>query len=216
MKTESLLEMNAQTEPKALSLVRFERGTNFAQPPARLPAPLANADGYARHLVFDNIMDPSAAGSRERFEAFARSVRDLLAQRWIDTESCYAQANPKRIYYVSVEFLIGRALANNVTSLLLESVAQQRADEWGLDWAALLEQEPDPGLGNGGLGRLAACFLDSMATMQLPATGYGLRYEYGMFKQSIKDGLQEERPDHWLQNSDPWQIMRVQDAVEVK
>src|SRR5580700_9329017 len=216
MKTESLLEMNAQTEPKALSLVRFERGTNFAQPPARLPAPLANADSYARHLVFDNIMDPSAAGSRERFEAFARSVRDLLAQRWIDTESCYAQANPKRIYYVSVEALIVRALANNVTSLLLESVAQQRADEWGLDWAALLEQEPDPGLGNGGLGRLAACFLDSMATLQLPAMGYGLRYEYGMFRQVIRDGWQQEQPDNWLSRQDPWEVARPNEKVEVR
>ena len=99
---------------------------------------------------------------------------------------------------------------------MLDPVAAQLIKDKNLDWTGLLEQEPDPGLGNGGLGRLAACFLDSMATMQLPATGYGLRYEYGMFKQSIKDGWQEERPDHWLQNSDPWQIMRVQDAVEVK
>jgi starch phosphorylase len=203
MKSESLLEMNAHTETPGLSSVR-------------ILAPRANVDGYERHLVFDNIMAPAAAGSRERFEAFARSVRDLLAQRWIDTESRYAQANPKRIYYVSVEFLIGRALANNVTSLLLEPVAKQRTDDLGLDWAALLEQEPDPGLGNGGLGRLAACFLDSMATLQLPAMGYGLRYEYGMFRQLIRNGWQQEQPDNWLSRQDPWEVARPNEKVEVR
>jgi glycogen phosphorylase len=187
----------------------------FLPEPVRLPLPLANAESYERHLVFDKVLDPSAAGLRERFEAFARSVRDLLSQRWIDTESWYAQTNPKRIYYVSVEFLIGRALANNVTNLLLESVAQQRAEEWGLDWAALLEQEPDPGLGNGGLGRLAACFLDSMATLQLPAMGYGLRYEYGMFRQVFRDGWQQEQPDNWLSRQDPWEVARPNEKVEV-
>ncbi|HTB68737.1 MAG TPA: glycogen/starch/alpha-glucan phosphorylase, partial [Steroidobacteraceae bacterium] len=120
------------------------------------------------------------------------------------------------IYYVSVEFLIGRALANNVTSLLLESAAQQRADEWGLDWTALLEEEPDPGLGNGGLGRLAACFLDSMATLRLPAMGYGLRYEYGMFRQAFRDGWQLEQPDNWLSRRDPWEVARPNEKVEVR
>ena len=153
---------------------------------------------------------------RERYEAVAKSVRDILSQRWIQTHRSYQRENPKRIYYLSIEFLLGRSLGNNITNLMLDPVAAQLIKDKNLDWTGLLEQEPDPGLGNGGLGRLAACFLDSMATMQLPATGYGLRYEYGMFKQSIKDGWQEERPDHWLQNSDPWQIMRVQDAVEVK
>ncbi len=153
---------------------------------------------------------------RERYEAVAKSVRDILSQRWIQTDRTYERENPKRIYYLSIEFLLGRSLGNNIANLMLDPVAAQLIKDKNLDWTGLLEQEPDPGLGNGGLGRLAACFLDSMATMQLPATGYGLRYEYGMFKQSIKDGWQEERPDHWLQNSDPWQIMRVQDAVEVK
>jgi glycogen phosphorylase len=215
MKTESLLEMNAQSEAKGLSPVRPERSATVGQQPPGLPAPLPSVNGYERHLVFDNVMDPAAAGSRERFEAFARSVRDLLAQRWIDTENWYTQANPKRIYYVSVEFLIGRALANNVTSLLLESAAKQRADEWGLDWAALLEEEPDPGLGNGGLGRLAACFLDSMATLRLPAMGYGLRYEYGMFRQAFRDGWQQEQPDNWLSRQDPWEVSRPNEKVEV-
>jgi len=143
---------------------------------------------YERHLLFDDVVDVSAAGARERFEAAARSVRDVLSQRWILTESTYEQKNPKRVYYLSMEFLIGRSLSNNVINLLLDPFAKQLVGQKNLDWFDLLEQEPDAGLGNGGLGRLAACFLDSMATMQLPAMGYGLRYEYGMFKQSIVDG----------------------------
>src|SRR5271170_947364 len=120
---------------------------------------------YERHLVFDNVINPAAACDRERFEAMANSVRDVLAQRWVRTEETYAQENPKRVYYLSMEFLIGRSLANNVTNLLLDPFVQSAVKQKNLDWLGLLEQEPDAGLGNGGLGRLAACFLDSMATM---------------------------------------------------
>src|SRR5262249_12048105 len=158
----------------------------------------------------DSVLDTAAAGPRERFEAFARSVRDALSQRWVRTEQTYERENPKRVYYLSMEFLIGRSLANNVMNLLLAPVAKRVGEEQHLDWIDLLEQEPDAGLGNGGLGRLAACFLDSMATMQLPAMGYGLRYEYGMFRQSIEDGWQRERPDHWLSRPDPWEVARPQ------
>jgi starch phosphorylase len=172
-------------------------------------------DTYERHLVLDNVVDPEAAGPREQFEAFARSVRDVLSQRWINTENTYVRANPKRIYYLSMEFLIGRALANNVTNLSLDAIVKQAAAEKGLDWARLLEQEPDAGLGNGGLGRLAACFLDSMATLQLPAMGYGLRYEYGMFRQVIRDGWQQEQPDNWLRHQDPWEVPRPHEKVQV-
>jgi glycogen phosphorylase len=171
---------------------------------------------YERHLLFDNIVDASQVTLRERFEAVARSVRDILSQRWIRTEQTYDRENPKRVYYLSIEFLLGRSLANNIENLLLDPTAKQLIKEKNLDWLGLLEQEPDAGLGNGGLGRLAACFLDSMATMHLPAMGYGLRYEYGMFKQSIKDGWQQERPDHWLRRPDPWQVLRLQESVEVK
>jgi starch phosphorylase len=171
---------------------------------------------YERHLIFDNVLGPAAVSPRERFEAFARSVRDILSQRWVLTEDTYARENPKRVYYLSMEFLIGRSLANNITNLLLEPLARQAAQQRDLDWISLLEQEPDAGLGNGGLGRLAACFLDSMATMQLPATGYGLRYEYGMFRQTIRDGWQDEQPDNWLRRPDPWEVARLHDRVEVK
>jgi starch phosphorylase len=171
---------------------------------------------YERHLLFDRAIDPHAATLRDQFEAFARSVRDVLARRWMLTTETYARENPKLVYYVSMEFLIGRSLANNVTNLALDTVAQQATAQKLLDWVGLLEQEPDPGLGNGGLGRLAACFLDSMATLQLPAMGYGLRYEYGIFKQSIRDGWQQERPDNWLRRPDPWEIARPDERVEVK
>ena len=171
---------------------------------------------YERHLLFDTAIDPRAATPRDRFEAFARSVRDVLAQRWARTTETYARENPKLVYYVSMEFLIGRSLANNVANLSLETVVQDTIERNRLDWIGLLEQESDPGLGNGGLGRLAACFLDSMATLQLPAMGYGLRYEYGIFKQSIRDGWQQEQPDNWLRRPDPWEIARPDEAVAVK
>jgi glycogen phosphorylase len=170
---------------------------------------------YERHLVFDDIVDMESASQRDRFVALARSVRDILSQRWIRTETTYARKNPKRVYYLSMEFLIGRSLANNVTNLLLDPLTKQFIKEERIDWLGLLEQEPDAGLGNGGLGRLAACFLDSMATMQLPAMGYGLRYEYGMFKQSICNGWQQERPDNWLRRQDPWEVPRPDERVEV-
>ena len=170
---------------------------------------------YERHLIFDNVMALGAAGSRERFEALARSVRDLLSQRWVRTEETYARENPKRVYYLSMEYLVGRSLANNITNLLLDPIARAAAKQEHVDPAELLDQEPDAGLGNGGLGRLAACFLDSMATMALPAMGYGLRYEYGIFKQTIKDGWQQEQPDNWLRNPDPWEVARPREKIEV-
>ncbi len=169
---------------------------------------------YERHLLFDNAVDVMAAGPRERFEAVARSVRDILSQRWVRTEATYARKNPKRVYYLSMEFLIGRALANNIANLLLDPLVKPALARH--NWLGLLEREPDAGLGNGGLGRLAACFLNSMATLQLPAMGYGLRYEYGIFKQSIVDGWQRERPDNWLRRQDPWEVASLHEAVDVR
>ncbi len=170
---------------------------------------------FERHLLSDAVVLPSTAYDRQRFEALARSVRDLLSRRWIKTQRTYDQQNPKRIYYMSMEFLIGRSLTNNVTNLMLQSFIERSALGANLDWLGLVEQEPDAGLGNGGLGRLAACFLDSMATMQLPAMGYGLRYEYGMFRQSIERGWQREHPDNWLRRQDPWEVSRRSEFVEV-
>jgi starch phosphorylase len=182
------------------------------------PVELAGAADalYDRHLFFDNVADPAAANPRQRYEAFAQSVRDILSQRWVLTEKTYERENPKRVYYLSMEFLIGRSLTNNTTNLLLGPLVREVVAQTSLDWLGLLEEEPDAGLGNGGLGRLAACFLDSMATMQLPAMGYGLRYEYGMFRQSIEDGWQHEQPDNWLRRPDPWEVARPDDRVEIR
>ena len=170
---------------------------------------------YERHLLFDSGVDVAAATARDRFEALARSVRDVLSQRWLLTEKTYEERNPKRLYYLSMEFLIGRSLANNVTNLLLAPLTDQFIRDKKLDLLEILEQEPDAGLGNGGLGRLAACFVESAATMELPAMGYGLRYEYGIFKQLIRDGWQQEMPDNWLRSPDPWEIARPNEKVEV-
>jgi starch phosphorylase len=170
---------------------------------------------YQRHLVFDNVIALQAAGPRERFEALARSVRDVMSQRWVRTEEQYTRQNPKRVYYLSMEYLIGRSLANNFTNLMLDPLVKQAAKQEHADPLEILEQEPDAGLGNGGLGRLAACFLDSMATLALPAMGYGLRYEYGIFKQSIKEGWQQEQPDNWLRHPDPWEVARPRETIEV-
>jgi len=181
------------------------------------PIQFSSADGmYERHLLFDDVIDPKAADARTRYEAVARSVRDVLSQRWVRTESTYQRKNPKRVYYLSMEFLIGRSLTNNIANLLIDPIVRDTVRQKSMDWISMVEEEPDAGLGNGGLGRLAACFLDSMATMQLPAMGYGLRYEYGIFKQSIADGWQVETPDNWLRHADPWEVARPQEAVEIK
>ncbi len=171
---------------------------------------------FERHLLFDNVISFEAATPRDRYEALARSIRDILSQRWVLTEQTYARENPKRLYYLSMEFLIGRSLANNVTNLLLEGLVKDAIHNKHLDWIDLLEQEPDAALGNGGLGRLAACFMESAATMHLPAMGYGLRYDYGLFKQVIRDGWQCEEPDHWLLTQDPWEVRRLEERVEVR
>jgi glycogen phosphorylase len=170
---------------------------------------------YERHLLFDSGVELAAATARDRFEAIARSVRDVLSQRWLLTERTYEERHPKRLYYLSMEFLIGRSLANNVMNLLLGPIADKVIEEKKLNLIEMLEQEPDAGLGNGGLGRLAACFIESTATMQLPAMGYGLRYEYGIFKQLVQDGWQHEVPDNWLRFPDPWEIPRLNEKVEV-
>ena len=171
---------------------------------------------YERHLTFDHVVPVAAATPRDRFEAVARSVRDLLSQRWIKTEQTYQARNTKRVYYLSLEFLMGRSLANNITNLVLDPVWSQLCEKHQMDPREIFEQEPDAGLGNGGLGRLAACFLDSMATLGVPGMGSGLRYEYGIFKQTVRDGWQHEQPDHWLARPDPWEVPRPEDAVLVR
>jgi glycogen phosphorylase len=170
---------------------------------------------YERHLTFDQVTPVKTATPRDKFEAIARSIRDVLSQRWLKTEQTYQERNAKRVYYVSLEFLIGRSLANNITNLMLDPIWSTFCREHKLDPLDIVEEEPDAGLGNGGLGRLAACFLDSMATLGIPGIGSGLRYEYGIFKQSVRDGWQREQPDHWLARPEPWEVARPNEAVEL-
>ncbi|HEX6983760.1 MAG TPA: glycogen/starch/alpha-glucan phosphorylase, partial [Planctomycetaceae bacterium] len=172
--------------------------------------PDALRQDYDRHLVLDHVVSREDADDRDRFEAIARAVRDLLARRWLQTDATYARENPKRVYYLSMEFLLGRSLQNNVINLNLEHSLKER-----LRWRDALEAEPDAGLGNGGLGRLAACFIDSLATLRIPAMGYGLRYEYGIFRQTIENGFQVEQPDHWLAHPDPWEVSRPREQVRI-
>jgi starch phosphorylase len=171
---------------------------------------------YERHLTFDTVVDVKKATVRQQFEATAHALRDMISQRWLLTEKTYVEKNPKRVYYLSMEFLLGRSLANNIVNAMLSPLKTERQKQLGLDALALIETEPDAGLGNGGLGRLAACFIESMATMEIPGMGYGLRYEYGIFKQTIQDGWQREQPDNWLRRPDPWEVARLEEAVEVK
>jgi starch phosphorylase len=175
-----------------------------------------NNDAYDRHLVFDHVVSVEQASQRERFEAVARSLRDLLTERWLLTQDTYDRENPKRVYYLSMEFLMGRALVNNIINLGVEEyVRSDLQSDPRQDWKEVVETEPDAGLGNGGLGRLAACFVDSLATLQIPAMGYGLRYEYGIFRQAIENGFQIEHPDHWLAQPDPWEVKRPREAVQI-
>jgi len=161
-----------------------------------------------RYLLCDHLVDPPKAKLRQRFEATSRFIRDLVAHRWVKTDRAREEAKPKRIHYLSMEFLLGRTLRNNIMNLAAEPIVRRAMEREGWDLEKLIEEEPDAGLGNGGLGRLAACFIDSLATLQYPAIGYGLRYEYGIFRQSIREGYQIEQPDNWLRNSDPWEIVR--------
>ena len=158
------------------------------------------------HLKFTLAKDQYTASDQDRYQALALAVRDRLTGRWIQTQQTYHHQNVKRINYLSLEFLIGRAMGTNVINLLMEDTCREAMTALDLDWDELRDVEVDAALGNGGLGRLAACFLDSMATLKLPAFGYGLRYEYGIFKQRLENGHQVEEPDNWLQSGDPWEI----------
>jgi starch phosphorylase len=150
---------------------------------------------------------------REKYLAVALSVRDRMVERMLETEERAVASDAKRLYYLSMEYLIGRSLGNNLENLGLLELSRRALDEMSVDIEEIREEEPDAALGNGGLGRLAACFLDSLATLDMPGYGYGINYEYGLFKQEIENGYQKERPDHWLENGTPWEIKRPDEAV---
>ncbi|CAF0918355.1 unnamed protein product [Adineta ricciae] len=170
---------------------------------------------FNRHLHFTIVKDRNVATNRDYFLSIAYTVRDHLVGRWIRTQQHYYDSDPKRVYYLSLEYYMGRSLSNMMINLGIESELDEALYELGLAIEDLEEFEEDAGLGNGGLGRLAACFLDSMATLGIAGYGYGLRYEFGIFQQTIKDGFQCEEPDDWLRYGNPWEIPRPEYQIPV-
>ncbi|MGN0420995.1 MAG: glycogen/starch/alpha-glucan phosphorylase [Acetatifactor sp.] len=160
--------------------------------------------------------DMEEATPQQVFQATSLAIKDQIMDNWIETQKAYEKQDPKMVYYMSMEFLMGRALGNNIINLQASKPVREALDELGFDLNLVEDQEPDAALGNGGLGRLAACFLDSLATLGYPAYGCGIRYRYGMFKQTIKDGYQVEVPDNWLKNGNPFELRRPEYAKVVK
>ena len=155
------------------------------------------------------------ATQQELYQAVSEAVKDVIMDEWIATQRVMDKDDPKVVYYMSMEFLMGRALGNNLINLSAYKEVKEALNEIGVDINAIEDQEPDPALGNGGLGRLAACFMDSLATLGYPAYGCGIRYRYGMFKQQISDGFQIEVPDNWLKDGYPFELRRPEYAKEV-
>ncbi len=175
-------------------------------------------ESILRHLRYSlgkECKDPKLLHHRDLFLALALSMRDRLLERRLETEARYQQANLKRLYYLSMEFLIGRSLGNNLQNLGIYDICKEALEKKGIDLEEVREQESDPALGNGGLGRLAACFLDSLATLGMPGFGYGIHYEFGLFKQEIYDGYQKEKPDCWLSEWIPLEIERSDEACVI-
>ena len=171
---------------------------------------------FLEHLEFSLGKDKYSATPFDIYSALAYTVRDRMVERWLDTQQAYYNEDPKRVYYISMEFLMGRTLENSLINLGMLDPFREAIESIGYDFEKLIDVEQDAGLGNGGLGRLAACFLDSMATMSIPAYGYGIRYEYGMFRQKIVDGAQVEIPDNWLRYRNPWEMDRQEHLHPVK
>lgn len=193
---------------------------NVAAAPETVEEGTFNKDLFKRSVVY-NVKtlyrkDMEEATAQQVFQAAALAIKDQIMDHWIDTQRAYDKQDPKIVYYMSMEFLMGRAFGNNIINLMASKPVREALDELGLDLNVVEDQEPDAALGNGGLGRLAACFLDSLATLGYPAYGCGIRYRYGMFKQKIENGFQVEVPDNWLKNGNPFELRRPEYAKVVK
>ncbi|WP_407929144.1 glycogen/starch/alpha-glucan phosphorylase [Desulfomarina profundi] len=165
-------------------------------------------ENIIHHLMSFQGRDPERSGARDVYKALAYTMRDIMVEKWISTQKTFYAKQKKRVYYLSLEFLIGRSLGNSMTNLGILDAAKKAVEELGFDMEEIRNQEEDAALGNGGLGRLAACFMDSIATLKIPAYGYGIRYEYGLFFQQLVDGYQVEGPDNWLFDGTPWEFER--------
>ncbi len=170
---------------------------------------------FANHLEYSLSKDQYTATDRDLYYSLALTARDRLIERWIHTQQCYYQHDVKRVYYLSAEYLMGRLLLNNLINLGMYGETRKAMEELNVDIEELAENEPDMGLGNGGLGRLAACFMESMATLEIPAYGYGIRYEFGIFDQTIRNLGQVELPELWLKYGNPWEIPRPEYTLTV-
>ena len=174
-----------------------------------------------KSMIIDNLRTITrktveTATPEEIYQSAVYAIRDIVNDIWMKSHDTYFEKDVKMVYYLSMEFLMGRFFGNSIINLSIYEPIKQAFDELGIDYNLIEESEPDPGLGNGGLGRLAACFLDSLSTLSLPAYGCGIRYHYGIFEQAIENGYQVERPDNWLENGDPWGLKRSEYAIEVK
>jgi starch phosphorylase len=179
-------------------------------------SPQAIARAFCDNLFYVQGRFPKVATPHDRFMALAYTVRDRLLQRWIHTAETYYQRQSRTVCYLSAEFLLGPQLGKNLINLGIYGAAEEAMKSLGLDLGDILEQEEEPGLGNGGLGRLAACYIDSLATLEIPTIAYGIRYEFGIFNQAIRDGWQVEMTDKWLRLGNPWEIARPQLTFGVK
>ncbi len=210
----SELKANAKAVVAKTSATAKAKAKKVVLGVSRGDAPIV--ESLQSHLAFSCFKTAEASTPRDWYATAAYTVRDHVIDRWIKTAEAYNKQDPKRVYYFSLEFLIGRMLTNAALNVGVNDELKAGLSELGRNMEEVVEMENDAALGNGGLGRLAACFLDSMATMNIPATGYGIRYEYGMFKQSIENGQQVENPDNWLRYGNIWEFQRPEVTYDVK
>ena len=216
-KTAAETTADKKTTKTAIKTEKAKKSTvNKAEAKKSVPAVSRlkfDKDLFKRSVVY-NVKtlyrkDIEDASQQQIFQATSLALKDQIMDNWIDTQRAYEKQDPKMVYYMSMEFLMGRALGNNIINLKASVPVREALEEMGLDLNLVEDQEPDAALGNGGLGRLAACFLDSLATLGYPAYGCGIRYRYGMFKQKIEDGYQVEVPDNWLEYGNPFELRRA-------
>src|SRR5271166_1594384 len=202
------MSMTTNSKPNDLSAPSIEDGLTSL-----------SVDGLAKavsdHLRYSVGYPPEVADAHDYYRALALAVRDRMQSNWIKTTQTYFEQKGKVACYLSAEFLIGPQLGNNLLSLDIEETAREAMAQLGQDLNAVLDQEEEPGLGNGGLGRLAACYLDSLAALERPAIGYGIRYEFGIFDQEIRNGWQVEKTDNWLADGNPWEIAKPELSYQV-
>ncbi|MDP3817780.1 MAG: glycogen/starch/alpha-glucan phosphorylase [Methylotenera sp.] len=215
-KTPAKATLKTKASPKAKDGIS-EKPKKTSKPKVAAVPKLSPIDqALQNHLIFSSFKTNDAATPRDWYDAASYTARDHVVERWVKTAESYYRDDPKRVYYLSLEFLIGRMLSNAALNLGINDELKDGLSSLGRDLENTVEMETDAALGNGGLGRLAACFLDSMATMDIPATGYGIRYEYGMFKQTIENGLQVENPDNWLRYGNIWEFQRPEATYNIK